>query len=124
MSFSLSSNVSSTKAKRFNLTKLTTNCNYTALLLVYTKSKVASDKNNSGCSGVEAKLKVVVRAEILPRDFRQTLGKYYLPLTIAKFKVLKHFTVKKIRQFLKALTVKLSTFQNKTTSHPEILTDS
>ena len=34
-------------------------------------------------------LKVVLRAEILPRDFRQTLGKYYLPLTIAKFKVLK-----------------------------------
>ena len=65
--------------------------------------------------------KVVVRAEILPRDFRQTLGKYYLPLTIAKFKVLKNFTVKKFSQFLKALTVKLSIFKNKTTSHPEIL---
>ena len=65
--------------------------------------------------------KVVVRAEILPGDFLQTLGKYYLPLTIAKFKVLKNFTVKKIRQFLKALTVKLSIFKNKTTSRPEIL---
>ena len=65
--------------------------------------------------------KVVVRAEILPRDFRQTLGKYYLPLTTARFKVLKNFTVQKFRQFLKALTVKLSIFKNKTTSHPEIL---
>ena len=32
-------------------------------------------------------IKVVVRAEILPRDFIQTLGNYYLSLTIAKFKV-------------------------------------
>ena len=55
-------------------------------------------------------IKVVVRAEILPRDFRQTLGKYYLPLTIAKFKVLKNFTIKRSRQFLKALTVKLSIY--------------
>ena len=67
-------------------------------------------------------LKVVVCVQILPRDFRQTLGKYYLPLTIAKFKVLKNFTYKKFRQFLKALTVKLSIFKNKTTSHPEIVT--
>ena len=66
-------------------------------------------------------IKVVVRAEILPRDFCQTLGKYYLPLTIAKFKVLKNFKVKKFRQFLKALTVKLSIFNNKTISHREIL---
>ena len=32
-------------------------------------------------------VKVVVRAEILPRDFLQTLENYYLSLTIAKFKV-------------------------------------
>ena len=32
-------------------------------------------------------LKVVVRAEILPRDFLQTLVNYYLSLTVAKFKV-------------------------------------
>ena len=30
-------------------------------------------------------IKVVVRAEILPRDFLQTLGNYYLSLTEAKF---------------------------------------
>ena len=67
------------------------------------------------------RLKVVVRAEILPRDFLQTLGKYYWSLTIAKSHKLKKFTVKKFRQFLKALTVKLSIFKNKRTSHPEIL---
>ena len=61
--------------------------------------------------------KVVVRAEILPRDFLQTLGNYYLSLTEAKFKVLKNFTVKKFRQFSKALTLKLSIFKNKRTSH-------
>ena len=33
----------------------------------------------------QASVKVVVRAEILPRDFLQTLGNYYLSLTIAKF---------------------------------------
>ena len=33
------------------------------------------------------RLKVVVRAEILPRDILQTLGDYYLSLTVAKFKV-------------------------------------
>ena len=43
-------------------------------------------------------LKVVVRAEILPRDFLQTLGNYYLSLTIAKIHRLKN---KKFRQFLK-----------------------
>ena len=39
-----------------------------------------------------------------------------------KFKILKNFTFKKFGQFLKALTVKLSIFKNKRTSHPEILT--
>ena len=65
--------------------------------------------------------KVVVRAEILPRDFLQTLGNYYLSLTKAKFKVKKNFTVKKFHQFSKALIVKLSIFKNKRTFHPEIL---
>ena len=36
-------------------------------------------------AGVENPLKVVVRAEILLRDFLQTLGNYHLSLTIAKF---------------------------------------
>ena len=65
-------------------------------------------------SASDANVKVVVRAEILPRDFLETLGNYYLSLTVAKFKVLKNFTVKKFRQFLKALNVKLSIFKNKT----------
>ena len=60
--------------------------------------------------------KVVVCAEILPRDFLHTLGNYYLSLTIAKIQSLKKF-----RQFLKALTVKLSIFTNRRTSHPETL---
>ena len=42
------------------------------------------------CRGI----KIVVRAEILRRDFRQALGKYYFPITIAKFKVLKNVNVK------------------------------
>ena len=67
------------------------------------------------------KFKVVVCGEILPRDFHQTLGKYCFPLTIAKFNVLKNFTVKKFHQFLKALTIKLSIFNNKMTSRPVIL---
>ena len=66
-------------------------------------------------------LRVVVRAEIITRDFLQTLGNYYLSLTIAKFKVKKKLQLKKFRPFLKALTVKLSIFKNKRTSHPEIL---
>ena len=41
----------------------------------------------------------VVRAEILPRDSLQTLGNYYLSLTIAKFKVLKNVTVKNSAKF-------------------------
>ena len=61
-------------------------------------------------------IKVVVRAEILPRDFLQTSGNYYFSLTAAKIQRLKKFG-----QFLKALTMKLSTFKNKRTSHPEIL---
>ena len=65
-------------------------------------------------------IKVVVSAEILHRDFHQTLGNYYLSLTIAKLKF-QNFTVRKFYQFLKALTMKLSIFRNKRTSHPEIL---
>ena len=41
---------------------------------------------------------------------------------LTKFKVQKNFTIKKFGQFLKALTVKLSIFKNKRTSHLEILT--
>ena len=41
-----------------------------------------------------------IRAEILPRDFLQTVGNYYLSLAVAKVQRLK-----KIRQFLKALTL-------------------
>ena len=66
-------------------------------------------------------LKVVVRAEILPRDFLQTPGNYYLSLTITKIQRLKSSPSKKFRQFLKTLTVKLSIFKNKSTSHSEIL---
>ena len=36
---------------------------------------------------VSVLLKVVVRADILPRDFLQSLGNYYLSLIVAKFKV-------------------------------------
>ena len=39
-------------------------------------------------------VKVVVRAEILPIDFLQTLGNYSFSLTKAKFKVLKNVTPK------------------------------
>ena len=56
-------------------------------------------------------LKVVVRAEILPRDFLQTLGNYYLSLTMAKFKVYTNFTVKKLRQFLKGFDREIINFQ-------------
>ena len=59
---------------------------------------------------------VVVHAKILRRDFLQTLGNYYLSLTMAKIQRLKNF-VKKFRH-LKTLTVKLSIFQNKRTSDP------
>ena len=52
-------------------------------------------------------LKVVVCAEILPRDLLQTLGKYYMSLTVTKIQRLKNFTFKKFGQFLKNLTVKL-----------------
>ena len=58
-------------------------------------------------------LKVVVRAEILPRDFLQTLGNYYLWLTEANIQRSKNFTVKKFVQFLKALALKLSVFKIK-----------
>ena len=34
-----------------------------------------------------ARFKAVVRAEILPRDFLQTLGNYYLLFTEAKYKI-------------------------------------
>ena len=64
---------------------------------------------------------VAVRAEILPRDFLQTLGNYYLSLTVAKIQRLKNFTIKRFRQFLKALTLKLSIVKNKRTSQPEVL---
>ena len=47
-------------------------------------------------------IKVVVRAEMLPRDFHQTPGNYYLWLIVGKIQRLK-----KIDQFLKALTMKL-----------------
>ena len=40
---------------------------------------------------VNAEFKVVARAEVLPRDFLQALGKYYLSLTIAKIQRLKKF---------------------------------
>ena len=53
-------------------------------------------------------LKVDVHAEILPRDFLQTLGNYYLSLTVAKIQRLKNLNFKKIREFPQALTVKLS----------------
>ena len=67
-------------------------------------------------------LKVVLREEILPRDFLQTPGNYYLRLTIAKIpSSKKNFTVERFGQFLKALTVKLSIFKNERTSHPELL---
>ena len=59
--------------------------------------------------------KVVVRVEILPRDYLQTLRNYCLSFTTAKFKI----HCQKFLQFLK--TVKLSIFKNKRTSHPEIL---
>ena len=61
-------------------------------------------------------IKVAVRAEILPKEFLQTLGSYYLSLTTGKIQSLEKF-----RQFLKAFTVKLSVFKNKRTSHPDIL---
>ena len=57
----------------------------------------------------------------VPRDFLQTPGNYYLSLTIGEIQRLKKFTVKKLLQFLKVLTAKLSIFKNKRTSHQEIL---
>ena len=43
--------------------------------------------------------KVVVCAEILPRDFLETLGNYYLSITVAKFKVIKISPLKKFINF-------------------------
>ena len=66
--------------------------------------------------------KVAVRAEILPRDFFQTPGNYYLSPAIAKIERLKKISrLKKFGQFLRALTVNFSIFKNKKTSHLEIL---
>ena len=63
-------------------------------------------------------VKVVVRAEILPRDFLQTPGNYYLPLATyycQNSKIERISQLKKIGQFLKVLTVKLPIFKNKRT---------
>ena len=56
-------------------------------------------------------LKVVVRAEILPRDFLQTPGNYYLSLTITKIQRLKKFTVKKISSIFKGFDREIINFQ-------------
>ena len=57
-------------------------------------------------------LMVVVRAEILPRDFLQTLGNYYLSLTIDKIQKLKNFTVKKkISSIFKGFDREIINFQ-------------
>ena len=45
------------------------------------------------------RLKVVVSAEILPRDFFQTSGNYYLLLTVAKIQRLQNFAVKNFVNF-------------------------
>ena len=42
-------------------------------------------------ASIELPVKVAARVEILPRDFLQALGKYYLSLTIAKIQRLKKF---------------------------------
>ena len=60
-----------------------------------------TDKKNFVLMTVIYDLKVVVRAEILPRDFLLTLGNYYLSLTAAKIQSLKNFTVKKFVNFYK-----------------------
>ena len=71
----------------------------------------------------ESLLKVVLHREILHRDFSQAPGNYYLSLTIAKIERLEKFHRLKNKSILKALTVKLSIFKNKRTSHPEISTE-
>ena len=48
------------------------------------------DRRNSN-SSLKKAIKVVVRAEILPKDFIQTPGNNYLSLTIAKIKRFKKF---------------------------------
>ena len=63
---------------------------------------------SQSCSSNDNDIKVVVPAEILPRDFLQTLENYFLSLTLIKIQRLKNFTIKKFHQFLKALTMKLS----------------
>ena len=59
----------------------------------------------------ESAFKVVVRAEILPRDFLQTLGNFHLWLTIAKIQRLKNFTVKKFGQLFKGFDREIISFQ-------------
>ena len=60
---------------------------------------------------IHAVLKVVVRAEILPRDFLQTPGNYYLSLTVAKIQRLKKFHRQKIWPIFKGFDREIINFQ-------------
>ena len=68
-------------------------------------------------------VKAVVRAEILPRDFLQTLGSCYFSFTTAKIQILKINNFLKIPLILKGFGSEIvSMLKNKRTSHPDILT--
>ena len=77
------------------------------------KIKAIMKRKVSNCAGVlsdQGKAENVLRLLFVQRSYPETSNSEF-----------KKFTVKKFRQFLKALTVKLSIFNNKRTSHPEIL---
>ena len=87
-------------------------------MMIFKKFFSLSEEGGGGfrvmaCGRAAYHCKVLGRAEILPRDFLQTLGNYYLSFTTANLKFKKNFKVKKFRQFLKTLTVKLSIFRTK-----------
>ena len=54
---------------------------------------------------------VAVRAEILPRDFLQTLGNNYLSLTTAKIERLKNSPFNNLINFFKGLDREIINFQ-------------
>ena len=53
---------------------------------------------------------VVVRADILPRDFLQALGNYYLSLTMAKIGRLKKFHGQKLSSISKGFDHEIINF--------------
>ena len=65
---------------------------------LYSRLEIERKENNNLDSSSElvpgrSAIKIVGRAEILPRDFLQTPGNNYLAITIAKLKKFENFTV-------------------------------